>query len=130
MGRGPVSRGDAAMQGRCFERKTRDARACAKPHIGRMEQIDSHQQEKAWAAVLARDRAADGRFVTGVLTTGIYCRPSCAARHPKRENVRFFATGAEAAAAGLRACLRCRPDEVSRDAAAVEAALRPIEAAD
>jgi AraC family transcriptional regulator of adaptative response/methylated-DNA-[protein]-cysteine methyltransferase len=65
-----------------------------------------------------------------VLTTGIYCRPSCAARHPKRENVRFFRTGAEAAATGLRACLRCKPDEVSRDAAAVEAALRLIEAAE
>ena len=67
--------------------------------------------------MLRRDRAMDGRFVTGVLTTGIYCRPSCAARHPKRENVRFFADGAEAAAAGLRACLSCRPDDVSRDAA-------------
>ena len=43
--------------------------------------------DEAWAAVLRRDRALDGRFVTGVLTTGIYCRPSCAARHPKRENV-------------------------------------------
>jgi AraC family transcriptional regulator, regulatory protein of adaptative response / methylated-DNA-[protein]-cysteine methyltransferase len=86
--------------------------------------------DSAWAAVLRRDRAMDGRFVTGVLTTGIYCRPSCAARHPKRENVRFFATGAEAAAAGLRACLRCRPDDVSRDSAAIEAALALIEAAD
>ena len=55
----------------------------------------------AWGRVAARDRSADGRFVTGVLTTGIYCRPSCAARHPKRENVRFFASGAEAAATGL-----------------------------
>jgi AraC family transcriptional regulator of adaptative response/methylated-DNA-[protein]-cysteine methyltransferase len=86
--------------------------------------------EAAWAAVLKRDRSLDGRFVTGVLTTGIYCRPSCAARHPRRENVRFFATGAEAAAAGLRACLRCKPDDVSRDAAAVETALRLIEAAE
>ncbi len=84
----------------------------------------------AWAAVLRRDRAMDGSFVTGVLTTGIYCRPSCAARHPKRENVRFFADGAEAAAAGLRACLRCRPDEVSRDRAAIEAALALIESAE
>jgi AraC family transcriptional regulator of adaptative response/methylated-DNA-[protein]-cysteine methyltransferase len=91
------------------------------------EAIDA---EAAWAAVLARDKAADGRFVTGVLTTGIYCRPSCAARHPRRENVRFFATGAEAAAAGLRPCLRCRPDEVSRDAAAVKAALAMIEEAE
>ena len=80
--------------------------------------------EAAWAAVMARDRSMDGRFVTGVLTTGIYCRPSCAARHPKRENVRFFATGAEARAAGLRSCLRCRPDEVTREAAALERVLR------
>ena len=47
----------------------------------------------AWAAVERRDRTFDGRFVTGVLTTGIYCRPSCAARHPRRSNVRFFADG-------------------------------------
>jgi len=80
--------------------------------------------DRAWTAVLARDRKADGTFVTGVLTTGIYCRPSCAARHPKRENVRFFTTGAEAEAAGLRPCLRCKPDEVTREARAMEAALR------
>jgi AraC family transcriptional regulator of adaptative response/methylated-DNA-[protein]-cysteine methyltransferase len=86
--------------------------------------------DMAWRTVLARDRAMDGRFVTGVLTTGIYCRPSCAARHPKRENVRFFADGAAAAAAGLRACLRCKPDDVSRDSAAIEAALKLIEAAE
>jgi AraC family transcriptional regulator of adaptative response/methylated-DNA-[protein]-cysteine methyltransferase len=95
--------------------------------------MDTHiplDPDAAWRAVLARDKAADGRFVTGVLTTGIYCRPSCAARHPKRENVRFFATGAEAAATGLRACLRCKPDEVARDAAAVETALRLIAAAE
>ncbi|HYD38747.1 MAG TPA: bifunctional DNA-binding transcriptional regulator/O6-methylguanine-DNA methyltransferase Ada [Allosphingosinicella sp.] len=95
-----------------------------------MEQSLALDPELAWTAVLARDRAADGRFVTGVLTTGIYCRPSCAARHPRRENVRFFATAAEAAAAGLRACLRCRPDEVSRDSAAVAAALKLIEASE
>lgn len=95
-----------------------------------MEQTLTPDPDTAWRAVMARDRAADGRFVTGVLTTGIYCRPSCAARHPKRENVRFFASGAQAAAAGLRACRRCRPDDVSRDSAAVEAALRLIEAAE
>jgi AraC family transcriptional regulator, regulatory protein of adaptative response / methylated-DNA-[protein]-cysteine methyltransferase len=86
--------------------------------------------DAAWAAVLRRDRALDGRFVTGVLTTGIYCRPSCAARHPKRENVRFFADGEEARASGLRACLRCKPDDVSRDSAAIEAALELIEASE
>jgi AraC family transcriptional regulator of adaptative response/methylated-DNA-[protein]-cysteine methyltransferase len=80
--------------------------------------------EAAWVAVMRRDRTMDGRFVTGVLSTGIYCRPSCAARHPKRENVRFFATGAEAEAAGLRPCLRCRPDEVAREDAALNRAYR------
>ena len=95
-----------------------------------MDQPTRIDADEAWAAVLRRDRGADGRFVTGVLTTGIYCRPSCAARHPKRENVRFFRDGGEAAAAGLRACLRCRPDEASREAAALAAALRLIEAAE
>ena len=78
----------------------------------------------AWERASARDRSADGRFIVGVLTTGIYCRPSCAARHPKRENVRFFVTAAEARAAGLRPCLRCLPDDITREAAAVERALR------
>ena len=80
----------------------------------------------AWQAVTRRDRAFDGRFVTGVLSTGIYCRPSCAARRPARANVRFFADGAAARAAGLRACKRCLPDDVSRDEAAVRAALDEI----
>src|SRR3954464_11054742 len=95
-----------------------------------METLEALALDSAWTAVLARDRQADGRFVTGVLTTGIYCRPSCAARHPKRENVRFFGSGADAAAAGLRACLRCKPDEVTREAAALEKALQLIDAAE
>ena len=82
--------------------------------------------ESAWGAVLRRDRNFDGRFVTGVLTTGIYCRPSCAARHPARANVRFFADGAAARAAGLRACKRCLPDDVARDEQAVLAAIQAI----
>ncbi|SMQ59535.1 DNA-O6-methylguanine--protein-cysteine S-methyltransferase /Transcriptional regulator Ada [Altererythrobacter xiamenensis] len=85
--------------------------------------------DTAWAAVKRRDRSFDGRFVTGVLTTGIYCRPSCAARHPSKENVRFFANGAEARAAGLRACKRCLPDDVGRDEAAVLAAIEEIKQA-
>lgn len=83
-----------------------------------------------WNAVLRRDRAFDGRFVTGVLTTGIYCRPSCAARHPARANVRFYASGAEARDAGLRACKRCLPDDVARDEAAVAVAIDDIKASD
>lgn len=84
----------------------------------------------AWAAVKRRDRAFDGRFVTGVLTTGIYCRPSCAARHPARANVRFFASGAEARAEGLRPCKRCLPDDVARDARAVELVIQAIRSAE
>jgi AraC family transcriptional regulator of adaptative response/methylated-DNA-[protein]-cysteine methyltransferase len=86
--------------------------------------------DKAWAAVLDRDRSFDGRFVTGVLSTGIYCRPSCAARHPRRENVRFFADGGAARAAGLRACQRCSPDDAARDERAVLAAITAIKAAE
>jgi len=86
--------------------------------------------DEAWRAVLVRDRRFDGRFVTGVLTTGIYCRPSCPARHPRRDNVRFFADGAAARAAGLRACRRCQPDEVTREEQAVARAIAAIKAAE
>ena len=66
-----------------------------------------------WEAVSRRSPEADGQFVYAVTSTGIYCRPSCPSRRPKRENVRFFATGEAAAAAGFRPCLRCHPDDVS-----------------
>ncbi|MCB1033137.1 MAG: DNA-3-methyladenine glycosylase 2 family protein [Acidobacteria bacterium] len=62
----------------------------------------------------ARDPAYDGRFITGVLSTGIYCLPSCKARNPKPENVRFFTGPEEARQAGLRPCKRCRPDQFYR----------------
>lgn len=62
-----------------------------------------------WNAVAARDCGYDGRFVYAVKRTGVYCRPSCPARTPKRENVRFYANGAAAEVDGYRACLRCRP---------------------
>nr|WP_295238472.1 Ada metal-binding domain-containing protein [uncultured Brevundimonas sp.] len=67
-------------------------------------------QEACWRAVVARDARFDGRFFTGVTSTGIYCRPVCPARTPKRENVVFHPNAAAAEAAGLRACLRCRPE--------------------
>jgi len=66
--------------------------------------------ERLWGAVESGDPRFDGWFFVGVRTTGIYCRPSCPARTPKRENVRLFPTAAAAQAAGLRACMRCRPD--------------------
>jgi AraC family transcriptional regulator of adaptative response/methylated-DNA-[protein]-cysteine methyltransferase len=80
--------------------------------------------DEAWAAFERRDRGWDGRIFGGVRTTGIYCRPSCPARRPKRENVEFFTTATAAAAAGYRSCLRCLPDEVSREDAAIGKALR------
>ncbi len=67
-------------------------------------------EEQRWRAVQGRDPRFDGWFVLGVTSTGIYCRPSCPARTPRRENVRFHPTAAAAQAAGLRACKRCRPD--------------------
>lgn len=79
--------------------------------------------EARWRIALAKDRRFDGAFVTGVHSTGIYCRPSCPARPPKRENVSFYATPSDAEAAGLRPCLRCRPEAVSRDEAAVMEAI-------
>lgn len=69
--------------------------------------------EQCWEALKGRDCALDGSFYFGVLTTGVYCRPSCPARRPLRSNVRFYGTPAEAERAGLRACLRCRPLEAS-----------------
>jgi AraC family transcriptional regulator, regulatory protein of adaptative response / methylated-DNA-[protein]-cysteine methyltransferase len=69
--------------------------------------------EAMWQAVLTRDAKLDGEFVYAVRTTGIYCRPSCPSRAAKRENVLFFETTVDAAAAGYRACKRCHPDNAS-----------------
>jgi len=66
--------------------------------------------EIAWAAVLERDRRFDGTLVYAVRTTGVYCRPSCPSRRPRRGNVTFYGTNAEAQEAGYRACKRCQPD--------------------
>lgn len=92
--------------------------------------VETMTDDDRWAAVLRRDRALDGRFVTGVLTTGIYCRPSCAARHPHRDNIRFFADGTAARATGLRPCKRCLPDDVARDEGAVLAAIAAIKSSE
>ena len=86
-----------------------------------------------YRAVEARDKAADGRFITAVTTTGVYCRPHCPSRTPKRQNVRFFLGPEEARAAGFRACRRCNPDaSAPRDARLdpVRAACRLIESAE
>src|SRR5262245_10266879 len=64
-----------------------------------------------WLAVVRRDPSADGAFYYSVATTGVYCRPSCAARLARPEHVRFHATRAEAELAGFRPCKRCKPDQ-------------------
>src|SRR3954452_18744080 len=92
-----------------------------------VDNVSRLDAETAWAAFMRRDRAWDGQVIGAVKTTGIYCKPSCPARRPKRENVEFFATGKEARAAGYRPCLRCKPDEVGRDREAVARAVKLIE---
>jgi AraC family transcriptional regulator of adaptative response/methylated-DNA-[protein]-cysteine methyltransferase len=92
-----------------------------------------HTEQDRWDAVCQRKPAADGAFYYAVRTTGVYCRPSCPARLPRRENVAFYATRAEAERAGFRPCRRCRPDEPSlheRHEAAVREACRRIEEAE
>jgi AraC family transcriptional regulator of adaptative response/methylated-DNA-[protein]-cysteine methyltransferase len=89
--------------------------------------------EARWEAVVRRDRAADGVFYYSVRTTGVYCRPSCAARLARREHVRFHATCEEAEQAGFRPCKRCRPTApalAEQHAAAVAKACHLIEAAE
>jgi AraC family transcriptional regulator of adaptative response/methylated-DNA-[protein]-cysteine methyltransferase len=72
--------------------------------------------QNRWQQVMARDARQDGRFVFAVRTTGIYCRPSCPSRRPRRDSVEFFPNPNEAERAGYRACLRCKPTEISSQA--------------
>jgi AraC family transcriptional regulator of adaptative response/methylated-DNA-[protein]-cysteine methyltransferase len=85
------------------------------------------RDEERWQAVKRRDPAFDGKFLFAVRTTGVYCRPSCASRPAKRENVSFFPTGAEAEKAGYRACKRCRPDKLGAPDPQVQAVKRACE---
>ena len=91
------------------------------------------EQDPRWQAIVERNPAFDGQFYYAVTSTGVYCRPSCPARRPKPENVRFHASRAEAEQAGYRPCRRCKPDQPSlaeRHATAVAAACRSIETAE
>lgn len=74
---------------------------------------DATLDESRWLAVETRDNRKDAEFVFAVRTTGIFCRPSCSARHPLRKNVLFFAGSADAQAAGFRPCKRCQPDKLA-----------------
>jgi len=95
----------------------------------RNSQVVDSGEDRCWEAVIARDCSQDGKFFFAVSTTGVYCRPSCAARRPRRENVQFFLTPDTAEQAGYRACLRCRPRAFTGNAASdgVKAICRYIE---
>lgn len=109
-------------------------RTRSKPTAARPKRAPAIADDHArWQAVIARSPAADGRFLYGVVTTGVYCRPSCGARRPLRANVRFFTSCAEAEAAGLRACKRCKPNNTGLEetqAQVIAAACRLIESAE
>jgi AraC family transcriptional regulator of adaptative response/methylated-DNA-[protein]-cysteine methyltransferase len=83
----------------------------------------NNESEIRWNAVETRDASKDGEFFYGVLTTGVYCKPSCASRRPLRKNVRFYATTADAERDGLRPCRRCKPNVAAKDNA-VDARIR------
>lgn len=80
-----------------------------KPHNVR-QRASATLNDPRWATLIARDPAADGTFFYAVTTTGVYCRPTCAARTPRPENIEFFPSTATAKSAGYRPCLRCQPD--------------------
>ena len=100
------------------------------PRSGDVTNVAHLDADTAWAAFMRRDRSWDGQVIGAVKTTGIYCKPSCPAKRPKRENVEFFAAAEEARSAGYRPCLRCKPDEVGRDREAVAKAVKLIEQAE
>ena len=77
-----------------------------------------------WKTLAGRDSRADGTFVYGVTSTGIYCRPSCPSRRPRADRVKFFDTTTEAQQAGFRACKRCKPDTIGTAQPGVEAVRR------
>lgn len=103
----------------------------AAPSRNRRPEYRTHDQR--WQAVMRKDANADGRFFFAVRTTGIYCRPSCPSRRARRQNVEFYGTASQAAAAGYRPCKRCTPERDSlaeRNAQAVAKACRLIEDAE
>src|SRR6266568_850805 len=101
--------------------------------VERSEKLGRLDNDACWSAVERRDRTADGTFVYSVRTTGVYCRPSCAARLPRRDNVVFHKTCTDAERAGFRPCKRCRPNASTLaevHAGAVARACRLIEEAE
>src|SRR5262245_63208111 len=101
--------------------------SCRRPALAYRVSMRQHQLEEMtgldlrWKALASRDAAADGTFVYGVTSTGVYCRPSCPSRRPRADRVRFFDTTTDARHAGFRACKRCRPDTVGFAEPGIEA---------
>jgi AraC family transcriptional regulator of adaptative response/methylated-DNA-[protein]-cysteine methyltransferase len=89
-----------------------------------LQELQAVETDVYWQSVLAKDAAFNGIFVYGVRSTGIYCKPSCPSRRPRREQVSFFASCEEAETDGFRACLRCKPREVAGRDPRVEMVLR------
>jgi len=106
------------------------AQALETPRSANVTNVARLDADTAWAAFMRRDRSWDGRVLGAVKTTGIYCKPSCPAKRPKRDHVEFFASSEEARTAGYRPCLRCKPDEVGRDRDAIARAVRLIKEAE
>ena len=115
-----------------FARKGRIAPPASRSYAVTMQtQLQNeNQNENHWQQVMARDARQDGRFVFAVRTTGVYCRPSCPSRRPRRDSVEFFLDPREAERAGYRACLRCKPTEISAQAQYVLRARQLIDNAD
>jgi AraC family transcriptional regulator of adaptative response/methylated-DNA-[protein]-cysteine methyltransferase len=90
----------------------------------RVPNVQTGALDPRWKQLAARDASADGTFIYGVTSTGIYCRPSCASRRPRADRVKFFDTTTEARQAGFRACKRCRPDTIGLAQPGVEAIRR------
>ena len=125
------------LRGISFDRNIRIVRVPRMPYVIRMATnailsegaVMTTTTERRWQAVVDRDSLLDGAFVFGVSSTGVFCRPSCPAKRPRRENVRFFNDPTAAEQAGYRACLRCRPKAMDGNpqSALVRAVSRYIE---
>ena len=111
------------MPGRGTRANTRAENGEFRARPGAMIRPMTLDPDACWRALAAHDARFDGRFFVGVATTGIYCRPVCSVRTPRRENCRFFASAAAAEARGFRPCLRCRP-ELAPGHAAIDASSR------
>ena len=110
-----MARSKASARGGTAKRFARKGRIAAPAQRGYSPNMQTELQNK-WQQVLARDARQDGRFVFAVRTTGVFCRPSCPSRRPRRDSVEFFAGPREAERAGYRACLRCKPTQISEQA--------------